>query len=111
MSGASIISLSPSHISFATAASLLPSLRMDFNLRTPKKTQNIHNNNKKKKGHNFWRESHSRLVQIPLFRTHSLSKNTYTPSLPIARTRKSLPKKVTVPKHHKFFKSTKLSKM
>jgi hypothetical protein len=54
-SGASIISLSPSHISFATAASLLPSLRMDFNLfnlQTQKKTQNIHNNNnnnKKKK--------------------------------------------------------------
>jgi hypothetical protein len=77
-----------------------------FNLQTQKKTQNIHNNNnnntnnnnnKKKKGRNFWRErereSHSRLVQIPLLEL-TLSNNTYTPSLPIARTRKSLPKKL-----------------
>jgi hypothetical protein len=86
-----------------------------FNLQTQKKTQNINNNNKKKKGRNFWRErererereSHSRLVQIPLLEL-TLSNNTYTRSLPIARTRKIITKKVTVPKHHETFKSTKL---
>jgi hypothetical protein len=89
-----------------------------FNLQTQKKTQNIHhnnNNNKKKKRTQLLleRESHSRLVQIPSVRTHSLKEHRHTPFLTDCKDEKIITQKqVTVPKkHHKTFKSTKLSKM
>jgi CRISPR/Cas system CSM-associated protein Csm4 (group 5 of RAMP superfamily) len=93
-----------------------------FNLQTQKKSQNIHNNNnnnnnnkKKKKDTTSAgeRESHSRLVQIPSVRTHFLKEHIHTPFLTDCKDEKIITqKKVTVPKkHHKTFKSTKLSKM